>query len=186
MKIKDLSGIILAFTLVGCGGANDHPEELKGTWVENCRSTVSSYTFDEGLTLNATSYTDSGCNQRRANLAFELSAMYDPELKTTSSGVQALKADLTLLNIFVTPFDDWALQSYVNTCPSLSWSKGNPTNIKNCNNSSIQGLYAQFEPNLPTLLYVNNNILYTSKSGTAIGEDGYPLDVDYSKGYIKQ
>lgn len=188
MSVKILTGLAIAALLTGCGGANDHPEELKGTWSAACaRNVVETYIFDSGLTMNINSYSDVNCTDRRAAVTFKLSAMYDPELKTTSSGTEALKAELTLAgNITFTPYDSFALQSYKNTCPQQNWVMGQATSIMACEHASAQYLISSFEPSLPMLLYVNGNDLYTSKTSGPKDADGFPRDVNYETSYAKQ
>lgn len=187
MKTKIITGLAIAAFLTGCGGANDHPEELKGAWSTGCKGNlIESYTFDSGLTLRAESHTGSNCASRRTTVDFKLNALYDPKLQVTSSGTEALKAKLTLADITFTPHDSFSLQSYKNTCPSLSWVVNLPTSIMTCKHLSATLLIAQFKPNLPILFYINGNDLHTSTTRTPKDADGQPLDVDYNKAYAKQ
>jgi hypothetical protein len=188
MNVKIIAGIAFAALLAGCGGANDHPEELKGTWSTGCvGNIVDTYIFDSGLTLMSESYSIPDCTKKRTTVQFKLNALYDPELKTTSSGIEALKAELTLAaGITFTPHDSFSLQSYKNTCPQQSWQIDQETSIMACGHVSARLLIASFEPNLPTLFYIDGNNLYASKNTSPKGEDGFPLDVDYGKYYMKQ
>ncbi len=187
MSAKIFTGLAIAAFLTGCGGANDHPEELKGTWSTGCKgNTVETYVFDAGLTLKAESYANANCVNERTTVHFKLKALYDPELQVTSSGTEALKAELTLDDITFTPHDSFSLQSYKNTCPSLSWVVDKATSIMNCKHASATFLIASFDPSLPRLFYINGNDLHTSTSQTPQDENGQPLDVDYNRAYTKQ
>jgi hypothetical protein len=187
MRMKVITGLAVAAFLTGCGGANDHPEELKGEWSTGCQGrTIESYTFDTGLTLKAESYANSNCANKRTTVDFKLSALYDPELQVTNSGTEALKAEVTLDDITFTPHDSFSLQSYKNTCPSLNWVVNQATSIMTCNHASATYLIASFNPNLPMLFYINGNDLHTNTPSSPQDANGLPLDVDYNKAYAKQ
>ena len=187
MRKMTASGLAIAALLTGCG-ANDHPEELKGVWSTGCQgSTIETYAFEDGVTLTAVGHSGSGCAKRTTTMKIRTNAAYETELRTTSSGVEALKADLTLAgNITFEPHDEFSLASLRNTCPNLSWALNVPTSINNCGHISVTGLIAQFKPSLQVLLYVDGNNLYLSGASTPKDENGTPLDVEFNKAYIKQ
>lgn len=188
MSTKIIAGLALTAFLTGCGGANDHPEELKGSWSTNCSiGNIETYTFDSALTLTIKSHSDANCTTRSTVATIKLNAMYNPELKMTSSGIEALRAELTLADdITFTPYDDFSLQSFKNTCPQQIWIKGQATSIMECEHSSVKYVINSFEPNLPILFYISNNNLLTNNSSSPKDDDGYARDVDYNRPYAKQ
>ncbi len=185
MNIKTLVGLAFAAFLTGCGGANDHPEELLGTWTTACTHTnvqtyTTSYTFDEALTLTQENlYSD--CSQKYTTFQFKLSALYEPELQTTSSGVEALRANVIAEDITYTPHDEKALANLQNSCPSNSWSIGQPTSIMTCEGALHRHLVDTFTSGLNTLFFVDGNFLYHNQS-----PDDFPIDVNFDQPFIKQ
>ncbi|MBL4799225.1 MAG: hypothetical protein JKY50_17585 [Oleispira sp.] len=185
MNLKNLVGLAFAAFLTGCGGANDHPEELLGTWTTACAHTnvqtyTQSYTFDEALTFTQENlYSD--CSQKYTTMQLKLLATYEPELQTTSSGVEALRANVIAEDITYTPHDEKALANLQNSCPNLSWSIGQPTSMMTCQSTFYQYLVDAYTSGLKMLLFVDGDFLYLESS-----QDDFPLDVDYDKPYIKQ
>lgn len=186
MNIKMIFGLASAILLTACGGENKHPEELLGTWTTNCAQTnvqtyTYSYTFDEALTLTQENL-QRDCISKFTTFKFALNATYEPELQTTSSGVEALQASIVAEDITITPHDDSALQSIKNKCPSLSWAIGQPTSIMNCQNSYYQQLVSAYTQGYKTLFYIDGNNLYSANPNPV----NFPIDLDFGKSYIKQ
>jgi hypothetical protein len=186
MNIKTLFGLALAVLLTACGGDNKHPEELLGTWTTACAHTnvqsyTSSYTFDAALTLTQENlYRD--CTTKFTTFTYVLNASYEPELQTTSSGVEALQTSIVAEDILITPHDASALQSIQNKCSNLSWSIGQPTSILNCQNTSYQYLVDAYTKGFKTLFYIDGNNLYAAKPKP----DAFPADVNFDVSYVKQ
>lgn len=185
MNIKTLLSLTFATILTGCGGANDHPEELLGTWTTACTQTnvqsyTLSYTFDDALTLTQENlYPD--CAEKYTTMQVKLSASYEAELQTTSSGVEALRANVIAEDIIYTPHDEKALREVQRGCENLSWSIGQPTSIMTCQGTFYQYLVSAYTSGLKTLFFLDGSYLYTNQS-----PDDFPLDVDYDLPYLKQ
>lgn len=188
MKMKIVASLAVAALLTGCGGANDHPKELLGVWKSECiYKNIETYVFDSNLSLTIDSYSEDNCIERQARLTFKFNALYDPELKVTSSGVEALKTSLTLASdITITPMSSDSLPEYEAVCPQENWAVNQETSIMACENELISAVIAPFETSLPMLFYIDGNNLYTSKIAAPQGDDGFPNDVSYGYYYIKQ
>lgn len=183
MNAKITSGLILAAFLTGCGGANDHPEELLGAWKSECKFGVQeTVTFDSQLTMRTEAHGESSCTEHRGE-ALELKAdvLYDPELKTTSSGIEALKAQITITDFIITPYNTRSVEQYKEGCPEKNWALGQETSAIDCERYNDD-----FELVYPSLFHINNNILYSSLHSEPKDADGYPSDVYFDTAYTKQ
>lgn len=186
MNIKTLSSLLLAILLTACGGENNHPEELLGTWTTACSHTnvqtyTQSYTFDEAFTLTQDNLY-SNCTQKFTTLQVKLKATYEPELQTTSSGVEALQASIVGDDVTYTPHDASALSQLKKSCPNLNWTVGQPTSILNCQSVSHQYLVQAYTQGFKTLFYIDGNNLYSANANA----NNFPADVDFNKPFIKQ
>ena len=190
MSLKILTCLAFAVFLTGCGGENDHPEELLGSWSIGCEAhAVGTITFDSAITLTYEDHSDSSCTEKNVTLSFGLNALYEPDLQTTSSGIEALRASLTLASMSVTPYSDFFLEYYKGICPQQSWNRGETTNVMACEHSSMTLFIASYEPDSKALFFLDGNNLYANLSRDADeprNTDGFPLDVNYEEVYIKQ
>jgi hypothetical protein len=186
MNIKTLTSLVFTVLLTACGGDNKHPEELLGTWTSACAHTnvqtyTYSYTFDEALTLTQENL-QRDCTTKFTTFTFTLTASYEPELQTTSSGIEALQASIVAEDITITPHDESALNSIKNKCPNLSWNLGQPTSILTCQNSFYQQLVGAYTQGYKTLFYIDGDNLYAAEPNP----NNFPLDVNFEVPYIKQ
>ena len=183
MRMKVITGLAVAAFLTGCGGANDHPAELLGAWKSDCKFGVQeTITFDSQLTMQTEAYSDENCTDHGGeSIALKADVLYDPELKTTESGIEALKTQITITDVIITPYSDRAMRQYTTACPNQNWVQGQETSIMEC-----ERYIEDFEFNYSSLLYINDNNLYSSISNGPKDDDGYPSDVYFDKAYTKQ
>lgn len=188
MYVKFFTGLAIAVLLTACGGSSDHIQGPLGTWSAECiNSNIKTYIFDRDVTLTIRSYSDENCTENLIDMTYKFNALYDPELKTTSSGVEALKASLTLASdIMITLNNSDLIEVYEMFCPHQSWAVNQAISIMACESALIAPIIAPFETALPMLLYVDGNNLYTSNIFEPSGDDGFPNDVNYENPHMMQ
>lgn len=186
MNVKNFTGLAIAVLLAACGGSNDHTQGPQGTWSTECiNGNIRTYVFDRNSTLILEDYSDEDCTDKRSDLTLKFNTLYDPELKTTSSGVDALKMSLTLASdVTITLHNNDLIEVYEIMCSQQNWAVGQTTSIMAC--GGLAAVVALFDKTLPMLLYIDGNNLYTSIINEPKGDDGFPSDVNYEKPYMKQ